>query len=220
MSSSANPRVTAEGDHEVCAVADLVLLRLRRHDEELGGGVRHLELADDDRGVGSDEELVEMVDDPCSYLSGVRGERGRRDELRDETNDRDESVVLTPASRAGGGSGGGDAPLGPREVRVIFGSCLRLDVLDHGLVESGEVLVPVLLDAEVGEVRGRSEGARSSKRAKKSAASRGGDRGVAPPRRRDISARTIARIDGIIERFDVDPRRDGGPPAEARSSRP
>ena len=56
-------QLAAEGHHQVGAVANLLLLRLRRHHQQLSRGMRNLELADDHRRVGGDEELVEVVDD-------------------------------------------------------------------------------------------------------------------------------------------------------------
>lgn len=41
----------------------LVLLLLTRHYENLTGGVNDVELADDGGSVGSDEELLEVIDD-------------------------------------------------------------------------------------------------------------------------------------------------------------
>lgn len=44
-------------------MAHLGLLRLGRHDEQLGGGMYDLDLADDSRGIGCDKESSEVVDD-------------------------------------------------------------------------------------------------------------------------------------------------------------
>ena len=74
-------QLTAEGHHQVGAVANLLLLRLRRHHQKFGSRVRDFELADDDRRVGGDEELVEVVDDHLVHACGF-GCRGRGTKVR------------------------------------------------------------------------------------------------------------------------------------------
>ena len=48
---------------DACGGTHLCLLRLGGHDEELGGWMDDLDLANDRGGVGGDEEAAEMVDD-------------------------------------------------------------------------------------------------------------------------------------------------------------
>ena len=121
--------------------------------------------------------------------------------MRDETNDRDESSRVDFGAEGGrriwaGGGRTVGAEGGAGDLRELLA---RLDVLDHGLVESGEVLVPVLRRCGGGRGSGAGpRGARSSKRAKKSA--RVARRRSRRSRRRDatasrdISAKTIARV--------------------------
>jgi len=74
-------QLTAEGHHQVGAIANLLLLRLRRHHQKFGSRVRDFELADDDRRVGGDEELVEVVDDHLVHAVGTEGGAGDLGEL-------------------------------------------------------------------------------------------------------------------------------------------
>ena len=46
-----------------CGGTDLCLLGLGGHDEELGGWMDDLDLANDRGGIGGDEEAAEMIDD-------------------------------------------------------------------------------------------------------------------------------------------------------------
>ncbi len=48
--------------YHVCAVADFLLLRLRRHDEQLGSGVLHLQLLGDGGRVIGHKQLLEVID--------------------------------------------------------------------------------------------------------------------------------------------------------------
>mmetsp|Transcript_25775 Transcript_25775/g.63408 ORF Transcript_25775/g.63408 Transcript_25775/m.63408 type:complete len:528 (-) Transcript_25775:116-1699(-) len=70
-------QLTPEGNHEVGAVADLLLLRLRRHHQQLSGGVRHLQLAHDHRRIRRHEQLVQVVDHHLVHAVGAQG--GARD---------------------------------------------------------------------------------------------------------------------------------------------
>ena len=56
-------QLARERHDEAGAVADLLLRGLGGRDEQVRGRVLDLELADDRRGVGRHEELVEVVDD-------------------------------------------------------------------------------------------------------------------------------------------------------------
>ena len=112
--------------------------------------------------------------------------------------------------------------MGPREVRVIFESCLHASTFLITASSSPErCLCPSCVDAEVGEGQGPVRGGRDLRKGRKRArASRGGDRGAraaeTPPRRETSPRGRSHAFDGIIERFDVDPRPARG---GARSSR-
>lgn len=67
-------QLTGEDDDEVGVVAHLGLLLLRGHDEELGGGVDDVELAQDRGGVGGEDHLGQVVDD--DLVAAVGAERG------------------------------------------------------------------------------------------------------------------------------------------------
>lgn len=70
-------QLAGKAHDQVCAVAHLVVLLLRRADEQFCGGVHDLELAHDCGGVGGDKELLEVVDD--HLVAAVGAKRGAGD---------------------------------------------------------------------------------------------------------------------------------------------
>ena len=56
--------------HHVGAVADLLLLRLRRQDQQLGGRVLHLQLGGDRGRVAGDKQLLQVVDHHLVHACG------------------------------------------------------------------------------------------------------------------------------------------------------
>jgi hypothetical protein len=110
--------------------------------------------------------------------------------MRDETNDRDVSSRVDFGAEGGrriwaGGGRTVGAEGGAGDLRELLA---RLDVLDHGLVESREVLVPVL--RRWGGGRGSGAGPRGEifeKGEKERARSEAAIASLAPPRRHRVA---------------------------------
>ena len=60
------------------AVADLVVLELGQIDQDAGGGMLHLELAEDGGAVVGDEDVADVVDE---HLVEADGSQGRLDDV-------------------------------------------------------------------------------------------------------------------------------------------
>ena len=71
-----------QDDDEVRPVADLRVLHLAGEDDQLRGGVLHVQLAHDGRGVARHEVLLQMVDHHLVHaVRTVGGSHGRREFL-------------------------------------------------------------------------------------------------------------------------------------------